>query len=252
MADSVPPIVDYKFLTGLLLEIAQERCPQKLLQRLVRRVLEGPSRLIVVAWLIDDADGPEAITPAAERPDQNRWLYAVAGGTTEGEPHRLPDDLVRIPVGVGPIGRIAVTQQSVVINDLDKNPGDLTAIQDWLRAEQIRGFLGIPVVHGGRVFGVAAVFDHASVPDEAPTWGRMFADHVAAAIANARAFEEIERLKTQLEQHNAYLREAVVGSRAVGDLVGQSAALQQVVSQIDLVAPTDASALILGETGTGK
>ena len=67
-----------------------------------------------------------------------------------------------------------------------------------------------------------------------------------------RAFEEIQRLKAQVEQQNAYLREEVVEAKAFGDLVGQSAALSQVVSQIDLVAPTDASVLLLGETGTGK
>src|SRR5512138_1107686 len=67
-----------------------------------------------------------------------------------------------------------------------------------------------------------------------------------------RAFHEIERLKAQLELENAYLQEEVVEARAFGDLVGQSAALRHVVSQIDLVAPTEASVLILGETGTGK
>lgn len=60
-------------------------------------------------------------------------------------------------------------------------------------------------------------------------------------IANARAFEEIQQLKAQLEQQNAFLQEEVVEAKAFGDLVGQSAALRQVVSQIDLVAPTDAS-----------
>jgi DNA-binding NtrC family response regulator len=67
-----------------------------------------------------------------------------------------------------------------------------------------------------------------------------------------RAYNEIETLKAQLELENAYLQEEVVEARAFGDLVGQSAALRQVVSQIDLVAPTEASVLILGETGTGK
>ena len=38
----------------------------------------------------------------------------------------------------------------------------------------------------------------------------------------------------------------------MGEFVGQSAALQNVVRQIDLVAPTDANVLILGESGTGK
>jgi transcriptional regulator with GAF, ATPase, and Fis domain len=39
---------------------------------------------------------------------------------------------------------------------------------------------------------------------------------------------------------------------AFGNLVGQSTALRHIVSQIDVVAPTEASVLILGETGTGK
>ena len=56
----------------------------------------------------------------------------------------------------------------------------------------------------------------------------------------------------QLERQNTDLEEAVVKTRAFGDLVGQSAALRHVVGQIDVVAPTEASVLILGETGTGK
>ena len=67
-----------------------------------------------------------------------------------------------------------------------------------------------------------------------------------------RAFEEIEVLKSQLELHNTYLQEEVVEAKAFGDLVGQSSGLRHLVSQIDVVAPTEASVLILGETGTGK
>ena len=67
-----------------------------------------------------------------------------------------------------------------------------------------------------------------------------------------RAFEEIQRLKAQLEMQNAYLQEEVVEAKALGGLVGQSQALRHIVNQVDLVAPTEASALILGESGTGK
>jgi len=67
-----------------------------------------------------------------------------------------------------------------------------------------------------------------------------------------RAFEEIEVLKSQLELHNTYLQEEMVEAKAFGDLVGQSTGLRHLVRQIDVVAPTEASVLILGETGTGK
>ena len=67
-----------------------------------------------------------------------------------------------------------------------------------------------------------------------------------------QAFEEIAALKSQLELRNTYLEEAVVEAKAFGDLVGQSTALRHIVGQLDVVAPTEASVLILGETGTGK
>jgi len=163
----------------------------------------------------------------------------------------MTDRFARIPIGVGTGGKIVATGKQVVLRDLDKDPGELTYIS-WLRPEKIRGYNGVPIIYKGEVLGLIAVFSRANVPTGAEVWGRVFADHIAGAIANARAFQEIQRLKSQLEQQNAYLQEEVVEAKAFGDLVGQSAALRQIVSQIDLVAPTDASVLILGETGTGK
>ena len=83
-------------------------------------------------------------------------------------------------------------------------------------------------------------------------WLRTIADHAAAAIATARAFERIEELRQRLELENEYLREEVTRAGAFGELVGQGPALEAVARQIDLVAPTDAAVLILGESGTGK
>jgi transcriptional regulator with GAF, ATPase, and Fis domain len=161
------------------------------------------------------------------------------------------DPFVRIPLGAGLVGKIAQTGKQVTLKDLDRDPAELSHI-GWLKAEGIRGFNGVPIVFKGEVLGVIAVFSRQNIPEAAVPFGRILADHVAGAIAHARAFEEIQRLKLQLEQQNAYLQEEVVEAKAFGTLVGQSAALQQVVSQIDMVAPTDASVLITGETGTGK
>ncbi len=97
-----------------------------------------------------------------------------------------------------------------------------------------------------------AIFARVNATKDRLAWQQIFSNHFGAAIANARAFEEIQKLKAELEQQNAYLKEEVIEAKAFGDLVGQSAALRQISSQIDLVAPTDASVLILGETGTGK
>jgi PAS domain S-box-containing protein len=56
----------------------------------------------------------------------------------------------------------------------------------------------------------------------------------------------------ELEGQNVYLREALDSDLHFGDIHGRSAAIQQVFKAIELVAETDSSVLLLGETGTGK
>jgi transcriptional regulator with GAF, ATPase, and Fis domain len=78
----------------------------------------------------------------------------------------------------------------------------------------------------------------------------LFADQAAVSIANARTFEELHVLQQQLKQENDYLR--AEANENFGGLLGQSPALKGILSQVGLVASTDASVLILGESGTGK
>jgi PAS domain S-box-containing protein len=56
----------------------------------------------------------------------------------------------------------------------------------------------------------------------------------------------------ELEGQNVYLREALDSDLHFGEIHGRSAAIQQVFKAIQLVAETDSSVLLLGETGTGK
>jgi len=66
------------------------------------------------------------------------------------------------------------------------------------------------------------------------------------------ALEEIHRLKDQVQQENIYLRHEISGQQDLGRIVYGSPAMQLITSQVEQVAPTPASVLILGETGTGK
>ena len=149
------------------------------------------------------------------------------------------------------MGKIAVTGQPIEVLDIEED-GTWIARPDWAKREKIRGFIGQPLVCRGEKLGVLVQFTRQRSASEDLPWLRMIADHAAMSIVNARAFEEITRLHKQLELESEFLRQEIVEIGGMGELVGQSAVLQNVVRQIDLVAPTDASVLIQGESGTGK
>lgn len=67
-----------------------------------------------------------------------------------------------------------------------------------------------------------------------------------------RALAEVEQLKVRLERENEYLQDEIRSETRHRGIIGRSAAIQKIVSQIELVAPTDATVLITGESGTGK
>jgi len=66
------------------------------------------------------------------------------------------------------------------------------------------------------------------------------------------ALREVEQLKTRLEAENTYLREEIKLDHNFEDIISGGRALPKVLQQVEQVAPTDATVLILGETGTGK
>jgi formate hydrogenlyase transcriptional activator len=67
-----------------------------------------------------------------------------------------------------------------------------------------------------------------------------------------RAFAEIEQLRDRLQRENVYLRDEIKLEHNFEEIIGQSDALKYVLFKVEQVAPTDATALILGETGAGK
>ena len=68
----------------------------------------------------------------------------------------------------------------------------------------------------------------------------------------AQAYGEICRLRKQLEMENEYLQEEVLELQTIGGFIGHSPALQNILRQVEMVAPTTAGVLIFGESGTGK
>ncbi|HWQ92264.1 MAG TPA: sigma 54-interacting transcriptional regulator [Clostridia bacterium] len=247
---------EFESFKDRLLELAQLRNVSQLLERVVTLLAERPHVALARVWLIRPPDGCSTCELAVRCSRNTPCLHlAASAGLRRAEQRpdwsRVDGDYPRIPLGVGKVGRVGATGQAIVARDFAGDPTVLVRYE-WASRQQIRGLNVQPIKFEKEILGVIAVFTSIPTPDEGPTWLRIFADTIAGAIVNARAFEEIERLRSQLELQNMYLQEEVLEAKALGDIIGQHGSMQRLQRQVEMVAPTDATVLILGESGTGK
>lgn len=211
--------------------------------------------MLVRIWLIDAGDICKTCGFLAECPDQTRCLHLVssAGNSIDKKTNfrGLAGTFRRFPLGVRKIGQVAMTGEPLLLSEAKASEGWI-ADPSWWKREGIQSFAAQPLVFRDETLGVLAIFDRGVLDGNDFDWLRVFADHAAVSISNARAFQEIESLRTRLEDENAYLREEVTSALGAGSIIGESPGLQKVMQQIALVAETEATVLITGESGTGK
>ncbi len=120
-----------------------------------------------------------------------------------------------------------------------------------------RGFVSVcsvPIESQGRLVGalnMARRRHEAFTPDDIALIG-MIGAQLVLAIENAQAHDELRALKDRLTEENRYLNEEIRTVHNFQEIIGNSPALGQVLDQVGIVAATDSTVLIEGETGTGK
>src|SRR5688500_5127047 len=238
-----------------MLSIAEARSIHPILEQVVSGVAQTADLALARLWLLQTSSECTLCSEQRDLGTGERELHLVASAGESrhgGESYQsISGQSHRIAIGERKIGRIAATGEPLLIADVDPAQ-PWVADPDWMRREGIQSFAGQPLIFRGDVLGVLAVFSRAKFTDEEFRWLRTFADHAAVAIWNARAFDELNRLRTHLELENEYLHEEVKQALRFGDIVGASGALRKVLEQVELVARTETTVLILGESGTGK
>ena len=247
---------EFNSLRDRLLELAEIRHVDELMHRVVTVLAERPHVALARIWLVDQGDLCASCHLASRCPNRTSCLHLVASAglprsDRQADWSRTDGEFSRIPLGIGKIGRVGASGEAIVVKDFAEDPSWLLRYQ-WAAQAHISGLNVQPIKFKQEILGVLAIFTTIPTPDEGPAWLRIFADEIAGAIINARAFEEIERLQARLQLENTWLQEEVREARALGDIIGQSPSIRHLLRQIELVAPTDASVLILGESGTGK
>ncbi|HSB74959.1 MAG TPA: sigma 54-interacting transcriptional regulator, partial [Terriglobales bacterium] len=154
----------------------------------------------------------------------------------------------------GSPGGFALKQRRPLLADpltSEQYPAEITA---RMLSEGVRCACWVPLTTRNAVLGtlsLASLREHAFHPQDVALLAQV-ASQVAIALENALAFREIAQLKDKLAQEKLYLQEEIHSEYNFEEIVGESHALQTVLQQVETVAPTGATVLILGETGTGK
>ncbi len=234
---------------------ASQRGLRDVLRTITDGIAQCPNTVLTRIWLATPNQACDLCRGREDASDLTRSLHLAASAGVPKNPQddygRLDGYFHRCPIGERKIGRVALNGEALWLAGIR---GDEEWIVDrpWFVREGIQTFAAQPLIFRGDVLGVLALFDRGLLDAEGFKWLRMFADYAAVSITNARAFEEIDALRARLEEENLYLREEVTAALGMGDFVGESQALQHVLRQVQLVAPTDAAVLITGESGTGK
>jgi formate hydrogenlyase transcriptional activator len=145
------------------------------------------------------------------------------------------------------------TRAVVFLNDSDLRNMDLPLIKVMYESG-VRSVCSVPLIAGNRIWGalnLSSMTDNAFGASDVE-YLEQVANQIAIALQNSHAYREIAQLKERLAQEKRYLEYEIRSANRSDDIVGTSAALKRVLDYAAIVADTDSTVLITGETGTGK
>jgi len=182
------------------------------------------------------------------------------------ETHRLQIHALDFPVSKGllqeglsvgvdhsPTGRALTTRQPVFINrdDIKQFGSDIAR---RILDEGLKSACCLPLISHDRPLGtlVVASLEEDNFPAKDAELLQHVANQIAIAVENSLAYHEEVKRANQLSEEKLYLQDEIRSEYNFEEIIGESAGLKNILSQLQTVAPTDSTILILGETGTGK
>jgi Nif-specific regulatory protein len=211
--------------------------------QLIAKALDLEQTLLDVLRICSETLSMKRATVTLINRDTGQLAIIASYGLTPTEEKRGTYRL-----GEGVTGRIFETAKPFVVPDIRNEPRFL----DKTRARSIEkaqvSFLGVPVMLQGQPIGVLTVDrlfdDHVSF-DEDLEFLQVVAALVAQFVSLGHQFQDLRR-------ENAQLKSQVISAGKGPYIVGRSLPMAEVQRQVEKVAPTRATVLLTGESGTGK
>jgi formate hydrogenlyase transcriptional activator len=151
-------------------------------------------------------------------------------------------------------GGLALQERTPLIFSKQQMQGFEAEITKNFLAEGFRSLCCVPLFRPTGPLGVLVLGStrvDAFQPEDLTLLNQVAAQF-AIALENQRAAVEIDALKRRLSTETKYLVGEFHNAGDFPEIIGDSPALKQALAQVAIVAPSGATVLILGETGTGK
>jgi PAS domain S-box-containing protein len=198
---------------------------------------------------IDEVVPHDCATLGIYDPATGGLMVQFLGGDESG-PRRGE---LRVPLEGSPHGEAFRSREPVLLERMQDSPFSQQTMKNLTELGMQSG-CWVPLIHRGEAIGtmmVASRMQAAFTQREGKILAEV-AGQVAMAVNNAQVFRQIAELRDRLSQEKQYLEEEINLENRFEDIVGESEGLRHVLKEIETVAPTDATVLIQGETGTGK
>ena len=158
-----------------------------------------------------------------------------------------------LPLKGSPSGLAFSSGKPLLLNHINTTTFSPEVTSRLAKAE-VKSACFLPLISGSHVLGTLNIYSRkeAGFSQEDVDLLSQVANQVSLAMDNALTFRQIDKLKDKLAKEKLYLQDELQTESVFDEILGESTALKRVLKQIENVACTDATVLILGETGTGK
>jgi formate hydrogenlyase transcriptional activator len=187
-----------------------------------------------------------SITRLLDSPDQVEVLFV-------DDPHLASEGRQRVALAGSARASVVEQGRPNVVEALEPD-GTRVREEAELAAAGYGSLACFPLLVDGRVIGTldiahpprCGIFEHCMLTAEA------VARIIAIALHNSLLLDEVRRLNRLLDRENSVLRDQIQQTRRSLQYVAESPLMREVMEKLVMVAPSDSTVLIRGETGTGK
>jgi len=166
---------------------------------------------------------------------------------------RLPIDYLSVRPDGLPASEAIASGRPVIVNEPDLERFPSQGYKDLVQAGA-GAICSLPLTTSNGAIGALDLGRLTRTPftDEDINLGSQVARQIAIALENSLAYRELAERRDKVATEKLYLEDEIRYDQNIGNMVGESGSFRSLLKTVQIVAPTDATVLILGETGSGK